>query len=544
MSGGRSFELRRELGSGAFGSVYLAEMVSLGGFRKEVALKVLKPDVEASSDEAVIRLRDEARLLGRVRHRNIVQVDDLVRVDGRWAVVMEYIPGHDLKVVTDALHSWDELMPRGVALEVVGAVADALDVAYNTVSGGQKLQVIHRDIKPANVRLTKGGDLKVLDFGIARGEFVEREAETKDVRFGTLQYMAPERVLGDPETPAGDVYSLAITLYQLLTGELLGRAKLRKASQQLQVQEALQTLESMTGRLDDELVGLFAEMLAWDVEERPTSREVSDRARALSRKLGDMSLAEFAARVIPRISAEEVEEGPAIEGTLSEELSVSARAAEDATPTLSTTAGAANVGGSRLIWSVVTVLFLALLGGGYVLTQVLQQSRQEAQSFETLLERTTSAEEETQRELAELKAAAIAAKVEAAKAEAEKAEEAAKARAARAEAARRSTSSSPAVETAPTAAATAVVGTSVAASAGEDGRLRSVKFKVDGATALKVTCGDTKATGTSSVLLRNPPATTCRVRATIAGTTYKSRTLVTESRGYVCAVQGTALTCS
>jgi len=542
VSGGRSFELRRELGSGAFGSVYLAEMISLGGFRKEVALKVLKPDVEASSDEAVIRLRDEARLLGRVRHRNIVQVDDLVRVDGRWAVVMEYIPGHDLKVVTDALHSWDEHMPWGVALEVIGAVSDALDVAYNTVSDGQKLQVIHRDIKPANIRLTEGGDLKVLDFGIARGEFVEREAETKDVRFGTLQYMAPERVLGDPEAPAGDVYSLAITLYQLLTGELLGRAKLRKSNQQLQVQEALQTLETMTGRLDDEASQLFTDMLTWEPEERPSSREVSDRARALSRRIGDLSLAEFASRVIPRISDESSEAGPPIKGTLSEELSEAVRS-EDDTPTLGTTS-TVHIAGSRLIWGAVVALFLALLGGGYVLAQVLEQSRQGAESLAAEIRRTASGEEETQRELAELKAVASVAKVEAAKAEAAKAEAAAKAQAARAEAARRSASSSPAAGTAPTAAAAEVVGTTMAASAGEDGRLRSVKFKVDGATALKVVCGDTKATGTSSVLLRNPPATSCRVRATIAGTTYKSRTSVNESRGYVCVVQGTALTCS
>ncbi len=543
MSGGRSFELRRELGSGAFGSVYLAEMVSLGGFRKQVALKVLKADVEASSDEAVIRLRDEARLLGRVRHRNIVQVDDLVRVDGRWAVVMEYIAGHDLKAVTDALNQWDERMPRGVALEIIGAIADALDVAYNTVSSdGQKLQVIHRDIKPANVRLTKDGDLKVLDFGIARGEFVEREAETKDVRFGTLQYMAPERVLGDPETPAGDVYSLGIMLYQLLTGRLLGRAQLRKAGQQLQVQEALQTLESLTGRLDEDLAALFVDMLAWEPASRPSSREVSDRARALSRRLADVALADFAGRVIPRISSAQPEkDGGAVKGTLSEELSVAAAPlAEDATPTLSTTAGTGQAANNRLIWAVVGVLFCTLGVGGYLLTEVLKESRQEAKTVETLAAELKRSQEERQKEMAELKAAAEAAEVEAQRMAEERAAADAAAAARRAQAARaQAQPKAPAASTSNTAPAK-----TTPPAAGDGDRLRSVKFKVDGATALKVTCGDTKSAGVSSVLLRNPPATECRVRATIGGTTYRARTMVVESRGYSCVLEGASLTCS
>ena len=102
MTSGRRFELRRELGSGSFGQVFLADMVSLGDFRKTVALKVLRPQLGGSSDAAK-RLRDEARVLGRLRHRHIVAVDDLIRVDGRWAVVMEYVPGMDLEQLLKSL---------------------------------------------------------------------------------------------------------------------------------------------------------------------------------------------------------------------------------------------------------------------------------------------------------------------------------------------------------------------------------------------------------------------------------------------------------
>jgi len=98
---GRRFSLLQTLGEGTFGSVYLAEMTSLGGFRKRVALKLLNSNWNPDSD-AGRRLRDEARLLGRLNHRNIVRVDDLIRVSGRWALVMEYIEGADLEAISEA----------------------------------------------------------------------------------------------------------------------------------------------------------------------------------------------------------------------------------------------------------------------------------------------------------------------------------------------------------------------------------------------------------------------------------------------------------
>ncbi|MFN7147714.1 MAG: protein kinase, partial [Myxococcota bacterium] len=112
--GGRRFSLLRTLGEGSFGSVYLAEMEGAGGFRRRVALKLLNDSWGAGSD-AARRLRDEARLLGRLEHRHIVRVDDLVQLNGRWALVMEYVSGADMERV----FSWSEetgtrLSPRAV----------------------------------------------------------------------------------------------------------------------------------------------------------------------------------------------------------------------------------------------------------------------------------------------------------------------------------------------------------------------------------------------------------------------------------------------
>ncbi|HCH63246.1 MAG TPA: hypothetical protein DFR83_10605, partial [Deltaproteobacteria bacterium] len=129
MNESRRFEVKGLLGEGGFGSVYLADMVSAGGFRKEVALKVLRAEITSGS-QAEVRLRDEARLLGLLRHRNIVSADDLVRFPEGWGVVMEYVPGVDLGVFITHLKRKGASVPARAALDLVRGVAKALDTAY------------------------------------------------------------------------------------------------------------------------------------------------------------------------------------------------------------------------------------------------------------------------------------------------------------------------------------------------------------------------------------------------------------------------------
>jgi len=187
MNAPRTVRFLETIGTGGFGSVYLAEVHARGGFVQRLAVKVLSAELAASSDVAA-RHRDEARLLALLNHDNIVKVVDMVEIDGRPALLMEVVDGVD----GGALLRHAPL-PARAAVEVGQAVASALRFASETPEPGtgRPLAVVHRDIKPANILISRHGGVKVLDFGIARGDF-DREGRTESVQFGTARYMAPE----------------------------------------------------------------------------------------------------------------------------------------------------------------------------------------------------------------------------------------------------------------------------------------------------------------------------------------------------------------
>ena len=171
---------------------------------RPVAVKVLGGAL-AGDGRAAERLRREARAAARLDHPNIARVLDLGEHDGRPYLVMELLEGESLAGRIDRAGP----MAPGEAARVVAAVADALQAAH-------RAGVVHRDVKPGNVFLTAEGEVKVLDFGIASAAG-EADLTTGDL-LGTAAYLAPERALGRPATPAADLYSLGVVLYELLAG--------------------------------------------------------------------------------------------------------------------------------------------------------------------------------------------------------------------------------------------------------------------------------------------------------------------------------------
>ena len=289
----RQLTFQRVLGSGAFGSVYLAELLGRRGFRRQVAVKVLLEN-HPDGDVFVARVRDEARLLGLLQDEHILKVLELVRVQGRDAVMMEFVEGVDLA----ALISATEPPPPRALAELGASVAGALHGAHNArhPSTGEALNVIHRDVKPANVMITDRGGVKLLDFGVAQARFAARESKTGQFVLGTLNYMAPEYIITGEVRPAADIYGLALTLWEAAAGEVFGQPKLKAEAHAKRVEERLLQI----GTSHAELVPVLREMLAWDPSSRPDGQSVERQLVSAADLLRGTGLRSWAGSVVPR----------------------------------------------------------------------------------------------------------------------------------------------------------------------------------------------------------------------------------------------------
>ncbi|MGD9705880.1 MAG: serine/threonine protein kinase [Acidimicrobiia bacterium] len=197
-----------EIAAGGMGDVWRAHDDVLG---RDVAVKVLRRDL-SSDPRFVERFRREARDTAALSHPGIATVFDYGEEHGSAYLVMELVPGEPLS----DLMARDGAVALPFAISLLLQAADALAVAHR--SG-----LVHRDVKPGNLLVTADGRVKVTDFGIARAMDSTSLTATGSV-MGTVQYMSPEHVAGQPTTPASDVYSLGVVAYELLCGELPFRA--------------------------------------------------------------------------------------------------------------------------------------------------------------------------------------------------------------------------------------------------------------------------------------------------------------------------------
>lgn len=201
------FMVTQELGHGVSGTVYLCHDSLLG---KDVALKIYNVGGDASEKEARTRRKlffNEASLVGRLNHPNILPIYDVGEDEGRCYVVMEYVRGaQPLTVFCRA----DNLLPVRKVVEIVFKCAKALDYAH-------KNGLVHRDIKPGNILMTADGDVRIVDFGVA--QIAGSEHSRFQGLVGSPSYMAPEQMRHQPATPQSDLYSLGVVLYELLTGK-------------------------------------------------------------------------------------------------------------------------------------------------------------------------------------------------------------------------------------------------------------------------------------------------------------------------------------
>jgi serine/threonine protein kinase len=182
---------------------------------KLVALKVLRRDL-VDNPEHIDRLYDEAVMLAQLRHPNILRVDEVLHISGRPVIVMEWVRGVSLDRV---LHGERGKVPLREAVEIARQTALALQAAYEAPGpDGQPMHIVHRDVKPSNILLSVDGQVKLADFGVAKGEFTGRQSDSLYLVHGSLSFTAPERLEGAPDEPTVDVYALGLSLFELATG--------------------------------------------------------------------------------------------------------------------------------------------------------------------------------------------------------------------------------------------------------------------------------------------------------------------------------------
>ncbi|MGE0874827.1 MAG: serine/threonine protein kinase, partial [Burkholderiales bacterium] len=198
------FELQRQLGKGACGTVYLAHDTFSGS---EVALKVLDDDVVAAPELEKSHMKqfmNEASLAGQLSHPHIASILEASVGEGSGYIAMEFVPGGDLTQYTQP----ERLLSVAEIIEIAFKSCGALDYAFRE-------GIIHRDIKPSNIMVSQGTDIKVTDFGAA---YLHKAQQTQIADIGSPLYMSPEQISSRPLDHLSDMFALGVVLYELLTG--------------------------------------------------------------------------------------------------------------------------------------------------------------------------------------------------------------------------------------------------------------------------------------------------------------------------------------
>jgi serine/threonine-protein kinase len=207
-----------ELAVGGMAEVFLGVHRGLEDFQKSVVIKRVLPAFSTNA-RFVQMFVDEARIAARLEHPNIVRTYEFGEVDGQYFTAMEYLPGEDLSKTLDKLAFAQQEMPLHLAAGIVASVCTGLHFAHGlTDTAGRPLGLVHRDINPANVIVTYSGEVKLIDFGIAKTTSSETQAGTIK---GKVAYMSPEQLHGRGIDRRSDVFSTGVVLWELLTGRPL-----------------------------------------------------------------------------------------------------------------------------------------------------------------------------------------------------------------------------------------------------------------------------------------------------------------------------------
>ncbi|MFN3486851.1 MAG: serine/threonine-protein kinase, partial [Planctomycetota bacterium] len=244
------------LGRGGMGSVYRGRQVSVD---RPAAVKILKQELTTSS-EFVKRFHREAALLARLTDPHVVQVFGAGEGEGCHFYAMEYVEGEDL----------GSRLKRGSKFSIEEIIQVALQVG-KALQAAWRHRIVHRDIKPSNILVTRDGQIKVMDFGLAKNP--DMELTQSEVIMGTAKYMSPEQAQGEPVDVRSDLYSLGAVLYELATGRPPFTGESPTAVMYQHVHRAPRPPSELNPQIPPRLEALILKLLAKKPEDRPATPE-------------------------------------------------------------------------------------------------------------------------------------------------------------------------------------------------------------------------------------------------------------------------------
>lgn len=281
-----SFLLLRHLASGGMGEVYLAHQ-SLGVGERLCVVKTVRGEY-AESDAAMRRFLDEARTMSLLSHKNVAAVLDVGTADQTAFIAVEHVAGRDLHAVFQRSRRLKRPVPEDVALYVIAELLDALAYVHRATDPrtGDPLNIVHRDVSPHNVMVSFEGEVKLIDFGVARSA-VKTDVTQTGQAVGKIRYMAPEQARAQPTDGTTDVYAACIVAVELLTGRrFYGDMSMEALWTRVAGAEA--HVPPGFAKLPAEVQRVLLQGLAADRSERPSASELKERLVAVQMKRGTL----------------------------------------------------------------------------------------------------------------------------------------------------------------------------------------------------------------------------------------------------------------
>jgi eukaryotic-like serine/threonine-protein kinase len=274
------YTVLERLGGGGQAEVFRGVSESIQGFKKPVAIKRVLPHL-TTNPQFVAMFLDEARLSLFLQHANIVQVFDISKAaDGTYFLVMEFVDGCDLK----ALISHQRTVDIGLTLYIMIEAAKGLHYAHTLEhpQTGEPLGIVHRDVSPPNIMMSKNGEVKVVDFGLAKAGS-QIEITDEGVVKGKFAYLSPEAAFGKPVDARADVFALGIITWEMLTGRRLFYADDPHQTIELVRAARVPSLPAYNPKVDAELDAIVRKALARHPENRTAT--AADYADELAQHL-------------------------------------------------------------------------------------------------------------------------------------------------------------------------------------------------------------------------------------------------------------------